>query len=68
MGVHERIECDNTFIPLHVLAARLELPKSYLRELTNTGKIPWVGSVRRKRYHQTDVCNAIRSLNGYKEP
>ena len=57
------IHMANEFIPLHCLALRLDLPKSYLKRLVKQGKIPYVATGNRKRFNQADVCNAIRQLN-----
>ena len=54
---------EDTFIPLHVLSGRLELPKAYLKRLADAKRIPFVVVAgNRRRYNQTDVCDAIRKL------
>lgn len=53
---------DNTFIPLHCLAGRLDLPMTFLKRLADEKKIPFIVAGKRKRFNQADVCNAIRRM------
>ena len=51
---------DHTFIPLHVLAGRLELPKAYLKRLADASVILFVQIGNRRSFNQSDVFYAIR--------
>jgi len=54
---------ENGFVSLDCLSIRMELPKSYLRQLAAANKIPFViVGGNRKRFNQEDVCLAIRQM------
>jgi len=49
-------------LPLDALAARLELPRTYLRRLAETGEIPSLDANGRLRFDVEAVGEALRLL------
>lgn len=51
---------NNEYIPFDVLAARLGLPKSYLRRLTDEGVLPHLDVNGRLRFVESAVRETLR--------
>ena len=47
------------YIPLDCLAARIGLPRTYLRALADNGEIPYLNVNSRLRFDETDVREAL---------
>jgi excisionase family DNA binding protein len=59
----------NEWMSLDCLSGRLDLPKKYLRRLADENKIPFVVVAgNRRRFNQSDVCDAIRRLTTQQRP
>jgi len=50
------------YIPLEVLATRLNLPARYLRDLADEGKIPYLVTGKRRYFSQDTVASALDEL------
>jgi excisionase family DNA binding protein len=55
------------YISLDVLASRLALPRTYLRDLVATKDIPFLNVRGRKRFDEQQVREALRTLAARKE-
>ena len=55
-------DMNGTYHTLDSLAARLGLPKVYLRDLAQRGKIPSLCVGRWQRFDEADVRAALRKL------
>lgn len=52
----------NEFVSLDVLAIRLNLPRTYLRQLVREGRIPVLTAGRLQRFDPEQVREALRNL------